>query len=358
MGLLIRRDEAEAQFYAALYLARSSAPLPEEWLERAQRVGQARSKTFTPVLGTALLAKATDRRIDAFALRESAGHKGYSARSLAKEVLVPCCVREGIDIRNTGAEPLNNQPFLRAERIGLHLEVKANARADLEYLVDCITAADFLEDDSALKALAAFLRQRLNESTSHEKVLLEGGVLPLPQAERALDSFLAGDAEGGKIGQATVAALFDLIFDDVRTKRINDPSIKWPGDVGAFEGEQLILSAEVKQRPFTETEILLFAQRLAASAVHRGFVAALDQSHIPLDEVALRATAHQKYDVDVFVFRHGSTLLREVARYSRHDLPEVLRRLPERMHSRLEEIEASSSRRHEWSSLFKKRESQ
>jgi hypothetical protein len=84
--------------------------LPAEWIERAEKVSAAKNMTFTPVLGTALLAKATDDSIDALSLREDAGHKGYSARSLAKEVLVPCCVRAGIDLRNKGAEPLNNQP--------------------------------------------------------------------------------------------------------------------------------------------------------------------------------------------------------------------------------------------------------
>jgi len=44
--------------------------LPEEWLERTRRVGKAQNATFTPMLGTALLAKATDDHIDALSLRE------------------------------------------------------------------------------------------------------------------------------------------------------------------------------------------------------------------------------------------------------------------------------------------------
>lgn len=353
MGLQIPRKAAEETFARALALARSDAQLPEDWLERARRVSLAKSKTFVPVLGTALLAKATDRRVDALALRKSAGHKGYSARSIAKEVLVPCCVRAGVDIRNTGAEPLNNQPFLRAEHISLDLEVMPNARADFEYLVETITQADFLEDASALAALAAFLRVRLEATAALTSIELGVGVLALPALEAALDTYLAGDSEGGKVGQAVVAAAWDLVFADVRTKRINDPSMKWPGDVGVFEeGARLVLSAEVKQRQMTETEVLLFAQRLSSSSIHRGLVAALAQGDEPLDAQALRAKIHDRFGVDMVIDRRASALVAQAIRFSRRDLPESLRNFPGILLRRLEEMEVSAGRRQEWAACF------
>ena len=143
VGLTIDKQLATERFGQALVLAHSDTPLPEEWLQRTREIGLAHNKTFTPVLGTALLAKATDRFVDAFSLREGESHKSYSARSLAKEVLVPCCVRAGIDIRNKGAEPLNNQPFLRADRISTNLNVKANAVEELTYLCEWIAAVEF-----------------------------------------------------------------------------------------------------------------------------------------------------------------------------------------------------------------------
>src|SRR4051812_10492432 len=97
MGLTIDKHKATERFAEALALARSGAPLPEGWIDRTQKIGMAKSKTFTPVLGTALLAKATDRFVDVLSLREGESHKSYSARSLAKEVLVPCCVEARID---------------------------------------------------------------------------------------------------------------------------------------------------------------------------------------------------------------------------------------------------------------------
>jgi hypothetical protein len=352
MGLTIDKREAVIRFTQALSLAHLDAPLPEVWLERARRVGSAKSKTFTPMLGTALLAKATDRFIDALALREGETHKSYSARSVAKEVLVPCCVRAGIDIRSKGAEPLNNQPFLRADRVSMSLNVKANARQDLEYLVECLEDADFLEGRSALEALAAFLRVRLEASQGPAPVSLGPGMLDLPQLMDALNKLIAGESEGGKIGQAMVSAVLDLVYRDVQTKSINDPSSSWPGDVGVFvEGSQT-LGVEVKQRPFTDTEILLFAQRLRDVGVYRGTIAALDQAGAPLDQDQLQFQAHRLYGVELAFSMRASALLREAVHYADAGLQISLAAFPRHALTRMKELEVSTERINEWAALF------
>ena len=51
------------------------------------------------------------------------------------------------------------------------------------------------------------------------------------QLLEAAVQFTDEDSEGGKRGQALAAAAFDLVFDDVRMGRINDPSRRFPGDV-------------------------------------------------------------------------------------------------------------------------------
>jgi hypothetical protein len=290
--------------------------------------------------------------VDAFSLREGESHKSYSARSLAKEVLVPCCVRAGIDIRNKGAEPLNNQPFLRADRISTNLNVKANAVEELTYLCECIAAVDFLEDRSALEALAAFLRARLEASGKAEPMILGTGVLDLPELSGALDEFVAGDNEGGKIGQAVVPAILDLVFDDVRTKAINDPSSKWPGDVGAFADGAQILAVEVKQRAFSEAEVLLFAQRLHEIGLHRGFIAAFDQASAPLEQEQLHFQARRLYGVELSFFLKPSAFLVEACRYAPRDVPLSLTAFPHHAVKRMEQLEVSAKRLLEWTSLF------
>lgn len=348
MGLTIDRRAASERFQRALELARGSTPAPGEWIERTRRLGLALNKTFIPMLGTALLAKATDRRIDALSLRESAGHKGYSARSLAKEVLVPCCAAAAIDIRSTGAEPLNNQPFLRAERVGLEMNVKANARADLEYLVETLKAVDFLEDESALVALSAFLRRRIEETKALRKVTLGEGRPGLLALEGIVDDFVASYSEGGKVGQAVVAGILDAAYDQIETKKINDPSNRWPGDVGIFVAGKLVAGVEVKQRPFTDTEIFLFARRLEKAGVEKGFVLALRQERGQLEPSRLRLTCQQEHQVEMAVIERPSQLLRDILRYSMAGISTAAGTVPETVLKRLEELEASTEVREAW----------
>lgn len=352
MGLRISREAATRTFLTALDLARSSASLPAEWIEITRKVAVARSKTFTPMLATALLAKATDHRVDAFALRSSAGHKAYSARSLAKEVLVPQCVAAGIDIRSTGAEPLNNQPFFYAKRVGLDINIHQAAREDLVYLCDCLAKADFLEGDDALHALAAFLRARIDATGEHEAVVVGGRRLTVGQLEDALDTFVTEDPDGGKTGQALGAAILDLVFGDVRTKRVNDPSVRWPGDAGIFVEDELSEAVEIRQKVVSTTDALLFAKHLQAARLHRGMILAFAQADDDLDVEALRQKAREVYKVELGVFFRPGALLREALRWSSRDVPLALDELPRRGMERLVAIEASQPRRQAWAAIF------
>jgi hypothetical protein len=352
MGLRIDRKLAEKRFAEALKLARSTKRLPKEWLERTRRVGEAKSMTFTPALGTALLAKATDRRVDAFSLRDGESHKSYSARNLAKEVFVPQCVMAGVNIRTTGAEPLNNQPFFHSEKIGPDIHVRENAKEDLEYLCECLEKADFLENKGAIEALAAFLRARLEVSERPVEITLGSRRVSPAELGKLLDDFAEEDADGGKVGQALGAALLDLVFDDVRTKRVNDPGVKWTGDVGVFADDQLVQSVEVKQKPMSESEILQFAARLAQAGVRRGMVLALNQGSLALSIPELKTKAADLYGVELGIFLHPSDVLEEAIRWSDRDVPNALTALPVRGLERLKQIEASTGRCEAWARLF------
>jgi hypothetical protein len=352
VGLKIDKKAAEATFLKALKLARSKESLPKEWLERTRKIGEAPSKTFTPALATALLAKATNRRVDAFSLREGEGHKSYSARNLAKDVLVPQCVKAGVDIRTTGAEPLNNQPFLRSQRIGPDLDVRKNAKEELLYLCECLERADFLENRDALRALAAFLRARLELSAAPVKIVLGGRVVTAVELGRLLDGYVMEDADGGKVGQALGAAILDLVFDDVRAKKVNDPGVRWPGDVGVFDDDKLVQSVEVKQKPMSESEVLQFAARLMAAKVKRALVLAFAQGRAELPEDDLVAKARSLYGVELAIFTAPGELLAEALRWSRRDLVTTLAALPERGLVRLQEIEAAPGRCKAWGHLF------
>ena len=104
MPIRLDSTQARRQFDEALELARSGRELPAHWLERTRKVGQSPNRTFVAMLGTALLAKATDAQVDAFSLKTRDSPRAYSARSLCKDVLMPAATAR-INMSATGREP-------------------------------------------------------------------------------------------------------------------------------------------------------------------------------------------------------------------------------------------------------------
>ncbi len=104
MPIQLDYDLARRRFEQALALAKSQVTVPSEWMERTQKVGVAPSKTFTAMLGTALLAKATRAEVDPFALKVREIPNAYSARSLCRDVLVPLSVTAGVHLGTTGRD--------------------------------------------------------------------------------------------------------------------------------------------------------------------------------------------------------------------------------------------------------------
>lgn len=140
-------------------MAQSGQELPSEWIKRTETVACFEEKTCLVALGTGLLATATDDTVDPLTLKSRAGNRAYSARGLAHEVLVPASVEFGFDLRTTGREPLNNQPFFHSDRVDAMPRVKHPE--EIRQLVECLEAVHYLREEEAVQALAAFLRQRL-----------------------------------------------------------------------------------------------------------------------------------------------------------------------------------------------------
>jgi hypothetical protein len=164
MGLSVDREQTATVLKAAARLADSDRSVPEEWTQRTREIDECPSRSFTPALGTALLARATNPEIDALALKPEAGPHAYSARSVATNVLVPGTVKYGYDLRATGREPLNNQPFFRYDRIDRIDHVRNDAVPWVTALTDACNAINKLGADDAKLALAAYLRVRWKPS--------------------------------------------------------------------------------------------------------------------------------------------------------------------------------------------------
>ena len=351
MGLRIDKRRATERFGQALVLARSADALPPDWLARARQISRAKSKTFTPMLGTALLARAADDDVDVRSLREDESDRGYSARSLAKGVLVPCCAHAGIDLRSTGPEPLNNQPFLRAARVFEGLKVPKSVIPELEYLCDCLDAVELLRGKAALEALAAFLRARIGEPEAHPEIAAGAAVLPLSELLQAIDQTVGSDSTGA----ASIAGVFaglSLLHSDLRAKRANDPMSIWPGDIAAFHRDVPTLAIEVKRRPTSEAGVLLFARRLSEAGIRRGIIVVLGGERNKIDPAQVAFQARRLHDVEIMLFFAVSELVRTAIMLAPDDLAACLGEFPRKALEGMKDLGATSHQTLAWSAFF------
>jgi hypothetical protein len=352
VGLAVDLEDARAVLDEAAEWAESTRPVPDEWVDWTRRVDASPSKTFTVALGTALLAKATNPGVDALALKATSGPDAYSARAVAHQVLVPGALQHVYNLRATGREPLNNQPFFRYDRIDEIERIHTNARPHLPALIAACQAINQLDASGALAGLAAFLRVRMDAARERHAIDLRGAGPSLVQLIATTESFVTSDPEGGRRGQACVAAAFDLASATVHSGRINDPSRRMPGDVQVLEAGVPVLAVEVRQKEVNYYEAIQFAESLRRAEVATGLVAMLDPAQPELDEYDLLVDAERLHGVALTVAYGVQDVLLAAAVWCGKPLEDVLERFPSLMLDRLDQIDVAPATRQQWASLF------
>lgn len=267
MGVSLDYERATQLLADTLAVANDGDRLPEEWVQRTRQVGLSPCKTYVAVLGTVLLAKATNPAVDVFALKATTDSPGaYGPRMLAHQVLVPFAVANRIHLGARGREPWNNQPWFRYDVAEPSMRIAAKCRSAFEYLLTCFARVAELTQEEAFMGLGAFLRERQHAEAAFEQLQVGDRPLSLRDLVHAAEGFVHRDPEGGKRGQALTAAAFDLVFSNVESGRINDPSRNWPGDVQVYgDAPEPVQCCEVRQKPVTSTDVLIFCQSLQRS---------------------------------------------------------------------------------------------
>jgi len=354
VGQSVDRGQAELLLRKALALASAGRELPEEWLERTRQVGLSPCKTYVAVLGTILLAKATNPNVDVFALKATTDSPGaYGPRMLGHQVLVPFAIDNRIHLGARGREPWNNQPWFRYEVAESSMRIAAKCRSAFEYLLSCFARVAELTDEEAFMSLAAFLRERQHAEALYEQLQLGDRPLTLRGLVEITGTFVIRDPEGGKRGQALAAAAFDLVFSNVESGGINDPSGHWPGDVQIFgDAADPVQCCEVRQKPVSSSDVLIFCQSLQSFRVRRGVVVMLNPEQEPLDGTALVRDVEERFGVTLTLLTGVDELLRTATSWSNQPVVESLVELVERFSERLQEIEASPEAVTEWQQLI------
>jgi len=350
VGITISLVAARERLEEAFEWASSGRPVPETWTQFAEQTFQMASKTYTPALGTVLLARATDARADPLSIKTEYGPTTYSLRTLGHEVLVPAARRLGFSIRNTGREPLNNQPFFRYDHMSVIERVRSKPEHDR--FVSGLAQIGSADRDEALAALAAFLRVAIGVAQKLDDYTIAEGALTVQRVMAAVETFLGAGVDRPRRTQALVAAAFDVTHDDVRSRKINDPSRDYPGDIQAFEDDEPILTAEVRAKSVRPTEVEGFVSACRLAGIQRAFMIVLWPAHPVLPVKILRKNALGEAGVLLTVIENAEDLLLDVFGWSDIPLPVALRTFACSVLTRLREIEATEQSLAHWTALL------
>jgi hypothetical protein len=334
----------------AVIVAESGAEVPEIWLSRTQRIADCPSKTYIAALGTALLAKATDPVIDTLTIKSKAGPNAYSMRGVAK-VLVEKSRTYGYHLGRTGPEPLNNQPWFGSDRVDRIENLRADVQPYPRDMVRFLTELNSATAEEALGALAAFLRLRLEfgeeERRAAASLVVEASE-DIAALIEVLGVFLTGDSEGGRKGQALVAALLDLAHEEVYLASINDPTGL---DVTVSEEGRILLGFEVKQKAVVEATALHLAEEARLVDVDKAILVVLAAGQRPLDRQLIHIQALERHRVLVGVWESVSELVASVALQAPLSAAEFAADVPRAYLRRMQEQGVSPAGQQYWADL-------
>jgi hypothetical protein len=234
MAHTISQADAQLVLAQAVKTAQSDTPVPEYWERFTEEVFKMDAKTYTPALGAALLAKATDDGIDPLAIKAT-GERGYSLRTVGHSILVP--------------------------------------------------------------------------------------------------------------------AAQDMTHDDVRSRKINDPSRDYPGDVQAYFNDVPFLAVEVRGKPVSETELEAFITACAEVGITRAGLLVDSPSHRPIDRSHLQSRFLSAGSVHLSLYESVPDLIEAALEWT--DKPQDLAasRFVTSALARLKEVEVSDSALVGWQRL-------
>ncbi len=355
MGIKLEDQALLLTLDDALALARSTEELPAVWIARVERLGGLGIKTYIAALGGALLAKATDPRVDSLAQDGAAGARGYSLRKAAEFL-----AQQNNGRFHLGAEgrwPLNNRPFLGGPaRIDEFTKISGKARPAYEAFLDALRDLNRLERTEALAAFAAFLRVRMEvQEAEREAVRASRRIdseLALGDLIGIVDRFVRAVPEGGRRAQALAGAVLDCGFEDVELQPINSPH---PGDVRVLSKGQIILAVEAKQLPVSEAVPSELSREAGGLGADLALLVVISEGHAPLDRDRVQREVLRDDGALLVVCESVLELVSSVAVFSGTPAFKIEEDLPGAFAARLREIGASEKGQDEWRRLVEDR---
>ncbi|WP_160161980.1 restriction endonuclease, SacI family [Streptomyces sp. F-3] len=355
MGITIKKDVAEKVLRKAYEAASSDGNSINDWTLLATSLREADApKTYTAALVTALLARACDENVDPLSIKEKYGERAFSLRTLCHSVVVPMSVELGFDLGATGREPINNQPFFRYDHYSDITRVTAKARPYLARLSNALARVDEenYSTEESFYALASVLTVCIAVAKKKRHVAVGSAIVEASLIAETQKFVTSGRDIPRKL-QACVAAGLDMAYEEVISRRINDPSRDLPGDVQVVLDGAPLLTVEVRGKSVSGEELEQFVRSATGAGFSRVALMVDAPSHVSLmstDELTL--ALEREYECIVKVNESVSSFLRDVFVWSPRDTHSILSAFPEAMYRRMVEIEVRESEMEHWANLF------
>ena len=326
----------------------------KEHIERLSEACRSAPKTHIAFIGTALLARSTDQRIDVHSLHARAKSRGaYSARSLAKDVLVPLSRDLRVQPRGHRSRT-TEQPALFSQRRRKQEDEREGQRASAPKsgLRPARRLSGIHDRHKLVAAIAAFIEVRRRYWTTARNYFAPETTFAFADLLNWIDRFVKDDSEGGRRAQAIAAGLMDVVegSENVETGRINDPDRRFPGDVAAYsrgKERKVVRVLEVRDKALSESDLRVFASKASQFGVARAGILAVAPTQQQLDLAEAQAEAAAE-GVNLELFIGWTAFVRQLFFWLRGDAADPVRHAHERIYARLVELECSAEGQTAW----------
>jgi hypothetical protein len=350
----LSNERLEEVLDQAYLLARSEDPLPPIWLARAEQLKESPSVTLIAAVGAALLAKATDARVDSFVIQKREGSAG--AYSLRKPASVLGLKRRayGYDIGSSSdRDPINAGTLISSKRWDVALErITPSHKPFFQVILGWLADLNGLSEPEAIAGLAAFIRVRRKVASGAAAELVPRRLSTAPHLldlVEALEAFSSANSERGARGMALLAAAFRAAGLEADIPSRNDPRHI---DIPIKLDGQLFIGSEVKQQPTHEVTADTLAHDCAEAGVSWAVLAVLPPGS--LEQFDVSAVIRRAEDEHSVVLRVHSTVrqvLHEASMTGRVTLEDFCAALPRAYADALRDIRADDGAIETWAAI-------
>lgn len=322
----------------------------KQWISRIASLElDACPKTYLAMTAVLLLARAMHdlATLDVLEIKKGSSAKGYAAPTLGSAVAT-FCKEQGIDLRATSSQPLNNQPFTYKSRITQNMGVKRSLITHWESFFESANAINSLTSSDARAILAYLFKIRKKIHKSPTKVLVtKSDWSDVADASEKITDFVEKNSGAGKVGQAFGSALLDLLYGENQVEQGNsqDPDASKVGDVHVNNeiGEPW-LWVEVKQVPISTGNILGFINKISDDGAQRSLYLALKNYNYRsnIDMQKIQNTAAKK-GLKMTVFQSPKEFIDWILEFSGGTTDVILSELFTRLKARLVEAGVSEA---------------